>query len=167
MAGVKSVKIDGETIHVFKSAIYIFETRTGLTLELDMIVSEVVWHKYRHEENLIIEIELEDDRIIHSIMHLKILPGRLPQFNLFTEIDDVNEYEDFERVSEYDSFFPNIEEGVTIEEIRKVEMPNEKISLKLLLPIDEVEWLREQKKQDLNELFKELIYEYWAKGRSN
>ena len=41
MVAVKSVKVDGESIHVFNSAIYIFEASSRLTLELDMIVSEV------------------------------------------------------------------------------------------------------------------------------
>src|SRR4051794_33217707 len=131
MVAVKSVKIDGENIHVFNSAIYIFEASTGHTLELDMIVSEVVVKKYRNEDNLIMEIELEDGRIISSIMHLKIFSGGLPQLNLFCEIEDIEEYQDFDRVNENDSFFPNVEAGITIEEIRKVEMPNKIINLKL------------------------------------
>ena len=70
-------------------------------------------------------------------------------------------------MTENDSFFPNIEEGITIEDIRKVEMPNEKVTLKLNLPIDQIEWIAKQKKQDLNELFKEMIYEYWKKQESD
>ena len=73
------------------------------------------------------------------------------------------EYLDFHIVNENDSSFPNLEEGITIEEIRKVEMPNEKITLKLNLPIDQTEWLSKQKVKDLNNIFKELIYEYWGK----
>jgi hypothetical protein len=38
---IKSVKIDGEGIYIFNSALYIFESSTGFTLELDMIVTEV------------------------------------------------------------------------------------------------------------------------------
>ncbi|MFD0824261.1 hypothetical protein ACT8ZR_01110 [Neobacillus sp. M.A.Huq-85] len=163
MVRVKSVKVDGEGIHVFKSAIYIFESSTGITLEFDLIVSEVAVKKYKKEETLIIEIELEDGRIINSIMHVKILSGGLPQLNLFCELDAIDEYEDFHRVNENDSWFPNIEEGITIEEIRKVEMPNEDISLKLKLPIDQVEWLKAQKKASLNELFKEFICDFRKK----
>lgn len=163
MVVVKSVKIDGEQIHFFKSIIYIFESSSGMTLELDMIVSEVLVKKYKNEETLIIEMELEDGRIIGSIMHLKIFSGRLPQLNLYIEIDDLEEYHDFLKINENDSLFPNIEEGLTIEEIRKVEMPNEKVNLKLNLPIDQVEWLDKQKGKELNDLFKELIYEYWKK----
>lgn len=161
MVAIKSVKIDGENIHIFNSAIYIFESSTGSTLSLDMIVSEVTLKKYRKEETLIMEIELEDGRIIHSIMDVKILPGGLPQLNLFSDISDIHEYENFDRVNENDSWFPNIEEGITIEEIRKVEMPCEDISVKLKLPIDQVEWLKKQKKRDLNEFFTEMINEYW------
>ncbi|CRK85001.1 hypothetical protein [Neobacillus massiliamazoniensis] len=166
MVVVKSVKIDGESLHVFKSSIYIFESSSGFTLELDMIVSEVAVKKYRNEETLILEIELEDGRIINSIMYLKILPGGLPQLNLFCELDDVQEYGDFEKINEYDAWFPNIENGITLEEIRKVEMPNEDVSLKLKLPIDQAEWLKNQKKGNLNEIFKELIYDYWKKQES-
>ncbi|MEH7415526.1 hypothetical protein V7266_09625, partial [Neobacillus drentensis] len=142
MAVVKTVKIDGEIIHVFKSAIYVFEASSGFTLELDLIVSEVVVKKYKKEDNLIIEIELEDGRVLHSIMHVKVLAGGLPQLNLFCELDAPDEYYFLDRVNENDSWFPNIEEGITIEEIRKVEMPVEDIQLKLKLPIDQIEWLK-------------------------
>ena len=163
MAVIKSVRIDGEIIHVFNSAIYVFEASSGYTLELDLIVSEVVLKKYKKEDNLIIEIELEDDRVLNSIMHVKILAGGLPQLNLFCEIDDPDDYYFLDRVNENDSWFPNIEEGIAIEEIRKVEMPDEDIKLKLILPIDQVEWLKNQKKARLNELFKDFIYNHWKK----
>jgi hypothetical protein len=161
MVVVKSVKIDGESIHLFKSVIYIFESSSGFTLQLDMIVSELVVKKYKEFENLIVEIELEDGRILNSIMHLKIFQGRLPLLNLFCELDDIQEYENIKVVHEDDSWFPNIEEGITIEDIRKVEMPIEELRLKLRLPIDQVEWLKHQKTKDLNEIFKEMIYDLW------
>jgi hypothetical protein len=163
MTAVKSVKIDGEDIHIFNSAIYIFESQTGYTLELDLIVSEVTVRKYKKVENLIIEIELENGRLIDSIMHLKNLPGGLPQLNLFCDLEDIDEFDDLDRVSESSSWFPNAEEGITLEDIRKVEMPDEDISLKLKLPIDQVEWLKKQKRARLNELFNEFIRVYWEK----
>ena len=46
-------------------------------------------------------------------------------------------------------------------------MPNEKVTLKLNLPIDQIEWIAKQKNTDLNELFKEMIYEYWKKQESD
>lgn len=161
MVVLKSVKIDGESIHVFKSVIYIFESNSGFTLQLDMIVSELVVKKYKEFENLIVEIELEDGRILNSIMHLKIFQGRLPLLNLFCELDDIQEYENIKVVNEDDDWFPNVEEGITIEDIRKVEMPIEEARLKLKLPIDQVEWLKNQKTKDLNDIFKEMIYELW------
>jgi hypothetical protein len=161
MVVVKSVKIDGESIHLFKSVIYIFESSAGFTLQFDMIVSELVVKKYKEFENLIVEIELEDGRVLNSIMHLKIFQGKLPLLNLFCELDDIHEYENIKVVHEDDSWFPNIEEGITIEDIRKVEMPIEEVRLKLKLPIDQVEWLKDQKPKDLNEIFKEMIYELW------
>jgi hypothetical protein len=160
MVVVKSVKIDGESIHVFKSAMYIFESSSGYTLQLDMIVSEVMVKKYKGFENLIIEIELEDGRVVNSIMHVKILQGKLPQLNLFCELDNLDDFEDFTVLNENDFSFPNIEAGITIEEIRKVEMPIEDVRLKLRLPIDQAEWLSKQKKGALNEMIKEMIYEY-------
>ncbi|MDR7236892.1 hypothetical protein [Neobacillus drentensis] len=163
MAVVKSVTIDGESIHVFRNAIYIFESSSGFTLELDLIVSEVVIKKYKTVDNLIVEIELEDGRIINSIMHVKILSGGLPQLNLFCDLDDIQEYADFDRVNENDSWFPNIEDGITIDEIRKVEMPNEDVSIKLNLPINQIEWIKKQKKKSLNEIFQKMINEYWEK----
>ncbi|MCM3729240.1 hypothetical protein M3226_26940 [Neobacillus cucumis] len=163
MAVVKSVKIDGENIHVFKSAIYVFAASSGFTLELDLIVSEVVVKKYKKEDHLIIEIELEDGRVLHSIMHVKVLAGGLPQLNLFSELDDPGDYYFLDQVNENDPWFPNIEEGITLEEIRKVEMPDEDIQLKLKLPIDQVEWLKKQKKARINQLFKEFIYNHWKK----
>jgi hypothetical protein len=161
MVVVKSVKIDGETVHVFKSVVYIFESSSGCTLQLDMIVSELVVKKYKEFENVIVEIELEDGRMLNSIMHLKIFHGRLPLLNLFCDLDDTLEYEKIKVVHEDDSWFPNIEEGITLEDIRKVEMPIEEVRLKLKLPIDQVEWLRNQKTKELNEIFKEMIYDLW------
>jgi hypothetical protein len=96
-------------------------------------------------------------------MHLKSLSGGLPQLNLFCDLDSIDEYEELERVNENSSSFPNVEEGITLEEIRKVEMPNENISLKLNLPIDQVEWLKNQKKASLNEMLSAFISEYWKK----
>src|SRR3954468_11631741 len=110
MVVAKSIKIDGESIHVFKYAIYIFESSSGFTLEVDLIVSEIVVKKYHKEDHYIIEIELEDGRMINSIMQLKALPGGLPQLNLFCELDDIKGYEDFDLVNENDSWFPNVEE---------------------------------------------------------
>jgi hypothetical protein len=66
-------------------------------------------------------------------------------------------------VNENDSWFPNIEDGITIEEIRKVEMHNQEVRLKFNLPIDQVEWLKTQKKGRLNEIFQAFIYDYWKK----
>jgi hypothetical protein len=126
----------------------------------------VIVKKYKNEETLIVEMELQDGRIISSIMQVKIWSGGLPQLNLYCEVDDIEDYYDFDRVTENDSFFPNLEEGITLQEIRKVEMPNEKIVLKLHLPIDQTEWLSEQKSAVLNEMFKEMIYEYWGKQDS-
>ena len=119
MVAVQSVKVDGESIHVFNSAIYIFEADSRLTLELDIIVSEITLKKYRNEDNLIMEIELEDGRIISSIMYLKIFSEGLPQLNLFCEIEDMDEYQGFDRVNENDSSFPNIEDGITIRRNKK------------------------------------------------
>lgn len=163
MVRVKSVKIDGEMIHVFRSMIYIFESHSRFTLELDLIVSEIVVKKYKNEETLIVEMELEDGRLFSSIMNVTILPGRLPRLNLFMEIDDPDEYQGIQRVNENANLFPNLEEDITIEEIRQVEMPHEKITLKLNLPIDQIEWLKEQKPRNLNEIFSKLIYVYWGK----
>ncbi len=163
MSAVKSVKIDGEPIYVFNSAIYIFESDVGSTLEMDLIVSEVTVRKYKKEKTLILEVELVDGRIIDSIMHVKTLTGGLPQLNLFCDVVDIDEYADFEKVNENSSSFPNVEEGITIREIRKVEMPFEDVSLKLKLPIDQVEWLKKQKKKDLNKIFTEMVYELWRK----
>lgn len=163
MAKVKEVKIDGESIYIFNSAIYIVESSNGYTLELDVIVSENVVNKYKQEDTLIVEIELEDGRLLDSYMHLKSLPGGLPQLNLFCELDDIKEYEDFLIVNENESAFPNIEEGITLEEIRKYEMPYEKITLKVSLPIEQTEWLREQKTKQQAEIIREAIYDYWKK----
>lgn len=158
MVRVKSVSIDGENIYVFNSTIYLFESSSGLTLELDMIVSEVALKKSKDRESLICEIELEDGRIYSSFMFAKSFPGKLPQLNLFCNVDESEDYEGFPIVSENDQEFPTIEESITLEDIRKVEMPNEKITLKLTLPIDQVEWLKSKKPKELNAVLKELLY---------
>ncbi len=158
MVKVKSLKIDGENIHVFNSAIFIFEASSGLTLECNIIVTEVVVKKYPRDENVIVEIELEDGRLINSIMMLSTIQGGLPQLHLCCDLDDdIGEYGDFDRVNEHDTRFPNIEEGITLEDIRKVDMPIEAITLKLKLPIDQVEWLKKQKKNVLEKMLTEFI----------
>ncbi len=165
MTEVKSVKLDGESIYVFNSAIYIYKSAEGYFLQLDLIVSEVAVKRYKGLDNLIVEIELEDGRLINTFMHVNSLPGGLPRLNLYFELEDIREYEDFDVVNENNGSFPNIEDGITLEEIRKVEMPDEEVKIKLKLPIDQVEWLTKQKKGALNELFKEFIYDYWKKQR--
>ena len=163
MIEVKSVKIDGECLHLFSSAIYIFESGSRYTLELTMIVSEVAVKKYSKEENLIVEIELHDGRVLNSIMHQQSFSGGLPQLNLYCVVDDPVEYHDFYFVREEDPQFPKIGVGITLEEIRKHEMPNEKITLKLQLPIDQTEWLAKRKKSEIEKIIKEAIYDYWKK----
>ena len=148
---------------MFQSVLFLFESSTAITLELDMIVSEVTVNKYKNEKTLIVEMELEDGRVFSSIMEVTTLSGSLPQMNVYMELEDAKDYYDVLRVHENDSSFPMIGEGVTIEDIRKVEMPNEKINLKLLLPIDQVEWLKKQKGKELNAFFAKLIYEHWGK----
>ncbi len=159
MVRVESVRIDGEAIHIFGSAFYVFETvDSGSFLQLDVVVSEVVLRRYRGEASLIVEVELCDGRVFGSIMELETVPGGLPQLNFICAVDDAEEYRGFLRVSENDLMsLPNIEEGITLEEIRAVEMPNEKVTLKLNLPIDQVEWLKRQKAKDLNKLIGEFI----------
>lgn len=163
MAVVKSVKLDGEEIRIFNSAIFLFESSTMITLECNIIISEVTLRKYEKVENVIVEIELEDGRMINSIMHVKAIKGKLPQMNLFCEIGDSEDLGDIMRISENDSQFPNIEEGITLEEIRKVEMPNEKVTIKVTLPIDQVEWLKAQKPAQLSQTLNEMIMDYWRK----
>jgi hypothetical protein len=166
MVTVKTVKIDGESILVFNSEIYVIESIEGYLLELDLIVSEVTVKKYQKENTLIVEIELEDGSLISSIMEVKVLPGKLPQLNLFCEIVDLDDYPTLKVVNENDSEFPNVEKvSITIEEIRKVEMPNERINIRLNLPIDQVEWLQEHKSKELNQIFKELIYNFWKRQK--
>lgn len=166
MVTVKTVKIDGESILVFNSEIYVIESIEGYLLELDLIVSEVTVKKYQKENTLIVEIELEDGSLISSIMEVKVLPGKLPQLNLFCEIVDLDDYPTLRVVNENDSEFPNVEKtSITIEEIRKVEMPNERINVRLNLPIDQVEWLQKHKSKKLNQIFKELIYDFWKQQK--
>ena len=160
MVGVKTVNLDGEEIHIFNSAIYILGTSSGFSLEVDIIVSEVALKKYSSRESIIAEIELTDNRVINSFMYIKSIPGRLPQLNLNCEVDSPDEYQDLDYINENETDFPNIEEGITLADIRKVEMPDEKITLKLTLPIDQVEWLRGKKPKELNQIIKSIIYDY-------
>ena len=164
MAKVKEVKIDGETLQIFDSAIYILESSAGCILQLDIVVTEVTVRKYAKEENLIVEIELEDGRIFNTIMHQQSIKGGLPQLNLFCDLYEKEEYPEILVVNENDSDFPKVGEGVTLKEIRTVEMPDEKITLKLKLPIDQAEWLGKQGR-NLNRILTEAIYDYWEKRK--
>ncbi|MCM3708849.1 MULTISPECIES: hypothetical protein [Cytobacillus] len=157
MSAIKSINLDGEEIYIFSSSIYIFESSSGSTLEVDMIVSEVTLRKYQDRESLITEIELEDGGQISSFMFLKVVPGKLPRLSLVCEVDPEETYEGLQRIREDQPDFPDIEAGITLEAIRMVEMPKEKITLKLNLPINQVEWLKGQKNKELNELFRDLL----------
>ncbi len=160
MVGVKTVNLDGEKVHIFNSAIYILETSSGFSLELDIIVSEVALKKYSNHESIITEIELTDNRVISSFMYIKLIPGRLPQLNLNCSIDGPFEYQGLDYINENETNFPDIEKGISLADIRKVEMPDEKISLKLTLPIDQVEWLRGKTSKELKQIFKAIIYDH-------
>ncbi|OCA86933.1 MULTISPECIES: hypothetical protein [unclassified Bacillus (in: firmicutes)] len=159
MVGVKTVNLDGEEIYIFNSAIYILETSSGFSLELDIIVSEVALKKYSSRESIIAEIELSDSRVISSFMYIKSIPGRLPQLNLNCVIDGPYEYQGFDHIDENGINFPDVEKGISLADIRKVEMPDEKITLKLTLPIDQVEWLRGKTSKELKQIFKAIIYD--------
>ncbi len=159
MVEVKTVNLDGEDVHIFNSAIYILETSSGFSLELDIIVSEVALKKYSNRESIIAEIELSDNRVISSFMYIKSIPGRLPQLNLNCVIDDPFEYRGIDHFDENQIDFPDIEKGISLADIRKVEMPDEKITLKLTLPIDQVEWLRGKTSKELKQIFKAIIYD--------
>ena len=160
MVGVKSVNLDGEKIYIFNSAIFILETSAGFSLELDIIVSEVALKKYSSRESIIAEIELTDNRVISSFMYIKSIPSRLPQLNLNCEIDSPDEYKGLDHIDENEANFPDIEKGISLANIRKVEMPDEKITLKLTLPIDQVEWLRGKKPRELKQMIKAFIYDH-------
>ncbi|MEW9109912.1 MAG: hypothetical protein AB2374_11235 [Cytobacillus gottheilii] len=157
MAKLKSIQIDGENIVYFNSAIYLFHANSGCTLQLDIIVSEITIKKYTDRESHIIEVELENGSLVTSFMTANILPGRIPHLNFVSEVEDADEYSELPAVHENDLNFPDIEQGITLEEIRKVEMPYEKVALKLTLPIDQAEWLQQKTKKELNAIFKELL----------
>ncbi|WP_026693396.1 hypothetical protein [Peribacillus kribbensis] len=164
MTKVKTVKIDGEDIYIFNSVLYILEASAGWSLILDMIVTEITQERYKKEENLILEIELEDGRVFNSIMHIQPIPGGLPQLSLYTYIDDANEYPDVMIVNENETSFPRIDQDLTIEEIRKVEMPQVKVKLNLTLPIDQAEWIAGKKKKELDQILRTAIYDFWGKS---
>lgn len=157
MVEVKSLLIDGEPVHLFRSAVFLFQSEEGWTLELDGIVSEVAVRKYEKIDRGIAEIELEDGRVFSQFMDIQVFMGKLPQLQLYCEVGSPDEYKGFPVVSENESFELNLDEGLTLTDIRKVEMPNEKVRLTLELPIDQAEWLAKQKKKDINALFKDII----------
>ncbi|WP_110929571.1 hypothetical protein [Bacillus massiliglaciei] len=160
MVKVLSVKIDGEEIHIFNSFLYIFESHGFHTLELDLIVSEVAQRRYNKEENHIIELVTEGTEI-NAFMFSKGLPGGLPRINLYAEIEGSEVYPFLPVFHEGDRGFPDIEEGLTIEEIRKVEMPEEFFTCKVKLPIDQVEWLSKKKPKEFKEFLQKAIAEQW------
>lgn len=157
MIKIRSIHIDGENIYYFNSVIYLFQTSSECTLQLDIIVSEIVIKKYNDRENHIIEVELENGSLVTSFMTVNILPGKIPHMNFVSEVADVNEYRELPIVQENDLNFPDIEKGITLEEIRQVEMPYQKVSLKLTLPIDQVEWLQKKTKKELDAIFEDVL----------
>ena len=63
-------------------------------------------------------IELQDGRVLNTIMHKHGLVGGLPLLSFFSELYDIEDYPDFQMVNENDSSIAKIEEGITLEDIR-------------------------------------------------
>ncbi|WP_409294186.1 hypothetical protein V1498_13220 [Peribacillus sp. SCS-26] len=164
MAGIASLRIDGEEIMVFNASIYIFKSSGGYSLELECVVGEITATKYEKVENMIVEIELTNGSYLNTIMHKGNGKGRLPRLHIYCELDDPDEYKGIPVIDENEADFPDIDEGLSLAEIREYEMPMVKVKLAAVLPINQAEWLGKLKKKELEAFLTEAVSQGMKNG---
>lgn len=93
--------------------------------------------------------------------------AEIPNLELCVRIEDPEEFKELKMVNwntpieEY-----SLRSDITIEEIRKIEMPNRKVEIESTLPIDLEEWVF-YNEDNISEILKEALYDYRNKKASN
>ncbi|MEH7157458.1 hypothetical protein [Neobacillus drentensis] len=167
---IKSIKINDEMIHIFDYALFIFDgNENDYSLSLDIMVSEVVALKFYNEDKVKVCWQYnngEEQTFMMNLDHVtEVGNTEIPELNLTVDIDNPKDFwwlktVNFDTKEEY----PSLRKDITIDEIRKVEMPDRELDLTVMIPIDLEEWLYRSDNQ--SEILKEALYDYRKKKAS-
>jgi hypothetical protein len=166
---IKSVKLNDEPIHVFDYNWYIYDHEDGdYDLNLELIITEIVAGKFNFEDKVNVSLRYDNEEEQNLLMSvdsvIEVGHPEIPTIDFSGPIDDPKEFEGLRIVKWKTSYeeYRFHKEDITIEEIRKVEMPNRdvNINLNLNLPIDLQEWV-EQNEGKVKEIIEESLYNFW------
>lgn len=167
---INKVQINGEAIHVFDYIWYLIKiTENDYRLNIELVVSEVVAKKYYRHGEIDVQLTYENEEVETLIMDIDYLEGvsgdaAIPIMELGVTLTSIDGYED---IKVYDDSviwreggeWPRVSPSVTIEDIRKIEMPDEIIDISVTLPIDLTEWIHTNH-DNIGEILKEALYDY-------
>ncbi|MES1047224.1 hypothetical protein FOA22_22480 [Heyndrickxia oleronia] len=170
MSKIVTVKFDNEPVHVFDSTIYIYQNESNkFGLNLEFIITEIVakkYHYYRDKVN--VTFELSNGMIKNYPMSVEDVTevgnAEIPVIFLHTDIPSIEGFEDV-IILDDDTFnekYPELNKNISIEEIRKVEMPKEDVDIEVNLPIDLAEWIYANEK-NMSAILEEALHDYWKK----
>lgn len=169
---INKVQINGEAIHVFDYICYFIKSaENDYRLNIELVVSEVVAKKYYRHGQIDVQLTYENEEVEMLIMDIDYLEevsgdAEIPIMELGATLTSIEGYEDIKVYDDSviwneDRGWPRVTPSVTIEDIRRVEMPDEEIdiSMTLTLPIDLTEWIHKNN-VNFEEILKEALYEY-------
>jgi hypothetical protein len=159
---VKSVKVNGSEIYVFKSDLYLFELDGEYDLNLVLIVSEDDEEKFNGGKKVNVEILTYDGREFNLEMSSNIRNTSIPVLYFAASIENIDDYKNIDivnsdQMNERDAL---LERDITLADIRKVKMPYREYDIELTLPIDQIEWLHDKDKDQISKIIEEALYKY-------
>ncbi|WP_028392736.1 hypothetical protein [Bacillus cihuensis] len=171
MPQIKRVKINGEEIRLLNNVLYLhYSEGDGYSLLLDTVITEVDARKYSHKDKAEVLLRYDDDKEESLDMFItgvtEVGNGDVPVLELEVNIDNHEKFRNLEVVNgdSIECKFPDPTVGITIEEVRKIDMPSDKIDITAILPIDLKEWLHSN--NNISEILKEALYDYINKKAS-
>ncbi|TWE05991.1 hypothetical protein FB550_1026 [Neobacillus bataviensis] len=165
MKEIKSVRINGDPIHLFDCVMYIFDNENGkYFLHLDLIVTEVEMLKYRFNQEVRVSIKYNNGKEQNLTMLVQgtteIGNAEIPILELCVDIDNPEDFQGIKIVNwetPIEEF--SLRNDILIEEIRKIDMPNKNVEIQATLPIDLQEWVYSNS-ENISEILKEALIDY-------
>ncbi|MDQ0975878.1 hypothetical protein QFZ31_005756 [Neobacillus niacini] len=147
MKDIKYVRINEELIHVFDYVRYVYDNEIGdCFFHLDLIVTEVVIIKYVFDQEVKVSLVYNNGEE-HTFTMLvqgvtEVGNAEIPILELCVKIDDPEKFQEL-KIVKWDTPLEEYSLGnnITIEEIRRIEMPNREVQFEATLPIDLEEWV--------------------------
>lgn len=167
MRKITTIKLNNQEEHIYSYEMYIFdEEEDGYDFHIEVVISEIVAEKYYEASEIDVTIIYENNEEKQLSMKVfditQVGNAEVPILHLCKESINIDEYRDL-RVFNVDNYeVRDIKSDLTIEDIRKVEMPLSEVYTTLILPIDQTEWI-DWTGEGINEMLSEAIYDYWKK----